>query len=50
VLAPLAPVGVWLGFRINRWLSQTWFYRICYCLLFVIGLKLLYDGATQLLG
>ncbi len=50
VLAPLAPVGVWLGFRINRWLSQTWFYRICYFFLFVTGLKLLYDGATQLLS
>ena len=35
---------------INRWLSQTWFYRICYFFLFVIGLELLYDGATQLLG
>ncbi len=50
VLAPLAPIGVWMGIRINRWLSQTWFYRICYFFLFASGLKLLYDGATQLLG
>ncbi len=50
VLAPLAPVGVWMGLRINRWLSQTWFYRICYFFLFFTGLKLLYDGAVPYFG
>jgi uncharacterized membrane protein YfcA len=50
VLVPLAPIGIWLGVRINRWLSQEWFYRICYAFLFASGVKLLYDGATELLG
>jgi uncharacterized membrane protein YfcA len=47
-LAPLAPVGVWIGFRINTWLSQEWFYRLCYIFLFAAGLKLLHDGWAEL--
>ena len=44
VLSPLAFFGVWLGVRLHHKLSEKWFYQICYVLLFVTGIKLLYDG------
>ena len=36
--------GVWVHDRV----PQALFYRICYALLFVTGLKLLYDGVAGL--
>ncbi len=39
-LAPAAPLGVLLGVLINRWLSTELFFRICYGILFLVGLKL----------
>lgn len=48
VLLPLAPIGIWAGVYLNRRVSQEAFYRIIHVLLFVIGLKLLYDGASGL--
>lgn len=48
VLAPLAPVGIWIGVALVRRLSEELFYRICYALLLVVGLKLLWDGAVAL--
>ena len=48
VLAPLAPLGVWLGLRLHKIVDERWFYPICYGLLFITGLKLLYDGFTTL--
>ncbi len=46
VLAPLAPIGV----RAGRWLLERIpdqrFYPISYALLFLVGLKLIWDGAT----
>jgi uncharacterized protein len=48
VLAPLAPVGIWLGVVIARRLPQETFYRICYGLLLLVGAKLLWDGARGL--
>ncbi len=44
VLLPLAPVGVWLGIRVARVISQTWFYRFAYGGMVLTGIKLLYDG------
>jgi hypothetical protein len=49
-LAPLAPVGIWLGARLNRVISPTWFYRVSYAFLFVTGLKLVHDGLRHALG
>lgn len=43
-LAPLAPVGIWTGVVLMRRLSQELFYRVCYGLLLVVGVKLLWDG------
>lgn len=48
ILAPLAPIGVLTGVWLHNRISPLWFYRLCYMFLFVIGLKLLYDGATGL--
>lgn len=50
VLLPLAPLGIWLGLVLRRRVSPTWFYRICYVLLFLTGLKLAWDGVTGILG
>lgn len=44
VLLPLAPLGVWLGVRIQGKVEDAVFYRISYWALLAIGLKLLYDG------
>jgi uncharacterized membrane protein YfcA len=44
VLAPLAPVGVYTGVWLHRRVSDRFFFRLMYVLLFVVGCKLLYDG------
>jgi uncharacterized protein len=44
VLLPLAPMGIGLGVWLHKRVSPTWFYRICYFLVFATGVKLLYDG------
>lgn len=46
VLAPLAPIGVWLGVRLTRRISPLWFYRLAYGGMFLAGAKLLYDGLS----
>ena len=44
VLLPLAPLGVWLGLRLHRLVSQALFYRLMYFLTFAAGIKLIWDG------
>lgn len=44
VLAPVAIFGTWLGLWAHDKVNETLFYRICYVLLMVTGLKLFYDG------
>jgi uncharacterized protein len=44
VLLPLAPLGVWLGVRVLKRMSNTWFYRLAYAGMGVSGVKLLWDG------
>lgn len=43
-LMPLAPLGIWLGLWLHRRAPEAIFYRVCYALLFIVGLRLLYDG------
>jgi len=50
LLLPLVPLGVWLGVIIQGKLDEKVFYQINYWSLLAIGMKLLYDGATGLLG
>lgn len=44
ILFPAVPLGVWLGWRLNKVLSMDLFYKLCYGLLFVAGVKLVWDG------
>ncbi len=44
VLMPLAPLGVWLGVRLNRWISEKAFRNTMLILTFVLGCRLLYEG------
>lgn len=46
LLAPLAPVGVWLGLWMQRRVNHEWFYRITYACLCLTGLQLIYQGVT----
>ena len=46
VLLPLAPLGMWLGIWMHRIVPENVFYRVCYLLLFLAGLKLLFDGVS----
>jgi uncharacterized membrane protein YfcA len=48
VLMPLAPIGVWLGVRLNRWISDTAFRRVILIMLFLLGARLLHEGAVAL--
>ncbi|MBV1932844.1 MAG: sulfite exporter TauE/SafE family protein [Porticoccaceae bacterium] len=49
VLMPLAPIGVRFGYFLLHKISEQLVYRICYFFLFVVGAKLLYDGAVSML-
>ena len=46
VLAPLAPIGVEIGHLLHHRVSDRFFFRLMYVLLFVVGLKLIYDGLS----
>jgi hypothetical protein len=48
VLAPLAPVGVAMGVWLHNRVTDRLFFQVAYTLLFVVGLKLMYDGAAGL--
>jgi uncharacterized membrane protein YfcA len=49
-LAPLVPLGVWLGYFLQEKISQVWFYRIAQAGLLLMGGQLIYQGATGLTG
>ncbi len=44
VLLPLAPIGIVLGLWIQNRIPAEPFYRICYGLLFLVGLRLVWQG------
>jgi uncharacterized membrane protein YfcA len=48
VLAPLAPIGIGMGVWLHNRLTDRFFFRIVYAMLFVVGLKLMFDGITGL--
>lgn len=50
ILLPLAPLGMYLGIRLHHAIPQEPFYRVVYVLVFVVGVKLIWDGTTALLG
>ncbi|MEM9734655.1 MAG: sulfite exporter TauE/SafE family protein [Pseudomonadota bacterium] len=47
-LAPFVVLGVGLGFYLNKRVSQLLFTRIIFAVLFLAGLKLVYDGLIAL--
>ena len=44
ILAPLVPLGFWLGIKLHDRVNETLFYNLAYISLFITGTKLLYDG------
>ena len=44
ILIPLAPIGVLIGVWLLKRIDQDVFYRILYGLIFMVGVKLLWDG------
>ena len=44
ILIPLAPIGVLFGVWLIKRIDQDVFYKILYGLIFMVGLKLLWDG------
>ena len=42
VLAPVAFLGVKLGFYLNRWFSEVWFNRMIHALLLLTGVRLIF--------
>lgn len=44
VLAPLAPIGIWIGYWLTKRIDSKTFYQLSHILLLVAGLKLVYDG------
>ncbi len=44
VLLPLAPIGVWVGVKLARRISQVLFYRFLYVGMLLTGVKLLSDA------
>ena len=48
-LVILAPIGVLIGAWLHARVSDRFFFALVYALLFVVGLKLIYDGVVGLL-
>lgn len=44
VLAPLAPVGILLGAWLHHRIDESWFFRVVYASLVVLGAKLIHTG------
>ena len=47
ILAPIAPIGVGIGFWLHKKVSDRWFFRFTYLLLFIVALKLISDGLSN---
>ncbi|MDF1794606.1 MAG: sulfite exporter TauE/SafE family protein [Thalassobaculaceae bacterium] len=50
IALPAIPLGVWLGWRMHERLDQEQLYRLCYLLLVITAVKLLWDGASGYLA
>lgn len=48
ILAPIVPIGFWLGIKLHDRINEKLFYNLAYSFLIITGVKLLYDGFTQL--
>lgn len=50
VLAPLAPLSIFTGAWLVKKLDMEMFYRLAYVAIFIISLKLIWDGASAVFG
>jgi len=48
VLSPLAPIGIGMGVWLHNRVTDRVFFMIAYTSLFFVGLKLMWDGLSQL--
>lgn len=48
ILAPLAPIGIALGVWLHKRVSDRYFFRFVYVMLFFVALKLISDGVSGL--
>jgi len=48
VLIPLAPVGMMLGIWLHNIIPEKPFYRVCYAMVLIVGVKLLWDAIADL--
>ena len=48
ILAPIVPIGFWIGINLHKRVNEKLFYILAYIFLFVAGLKLLYEGFSNL--
>jgi uncharacterized membrane protein YfcA len=46
VLAPLAPLGIGMGVWLHNRVTDRFFFKLAYTMLFIVGCKLIYDGST----
>jgi uncharacterized protein len=46
----LSPAGIWLGWWLNKRVSEVWFVRIVYWCLVIAAVKLAYDWAGTIFG
>ena len=47
ILLPAVPLGVWLGWKLIDIIKVETFYKICYVVLFLAGVRLIYAGVSQ---
>ncbi len=45
ILAPISFFGAWAGYRLTKALPSSWFFRFVEVALFLVSLKLIYDGS-----
>jgi len=48
ILMPLAPIGMLIGIRFNHLIPQKLFLRASYTILFILGLRMLYEGLAPM--
>ena len=48
ILAPIAIIGAFLGYRLTKIIPEKAFFRIVEIALFLVSLKLIYDGVVGL--
>lgn len=48
ILAPLAPLSIGLGVWLHNRVTDRFFFQVAYTMLFLVGVKLMFDGITSL--